>query len=299
LDSKEPEGRALEAMKRIERELERAIAYATATGCPPRIAAALRDSVFPGGARIRPRLAMAVAWACGDRNPQVADAAAASIEILHCASLVHDDMPCFDDAETRRGRPAVHKAHGEPIALLAGDALIVLAFETIARGCALRPHLLLPVLTTVARAVGTPNGIIAGQAWESEKQIDLRTYHRAKTGALFMAATAVGAIASDSEPQQWMPLGDNLGMAYQIADDLHDYAASSGEMGKPCGQDVVHGRPNAAAQNGVGATLRQLKEQVEKAVTSVPECPGADSLKAMIAGEALRLVPKGLVQSAA
>ena len=292
-------GLVVEAMKRIERELERAVTYATAQGCPPKIAGAIRDSIFPGGARIRPRLAMAVSYACGDKNPAVVDAAAAAIEILHCASLVHDDMPCFDDAETRRGKPAIHKAYGEPIALLAGDALIVLAFETIARGCAMVPHLLAPVLTTISRAVSTPNGIIAGQAWESEDNIDLRTYHRTKTGALFVAATAVGAIASESDPQRWMGFGDALGVAYQIADDLHDYAATSGDMGKPCGQDAALGRPNAAAQNGIAATLELLKQQVKAAVDAVPDCPGADGLKAMVAGEAKRLVPKELLQSAA
>jgi geranylgeranyl diphosphate synthase, type II len=289
----------MDVAKRIERELERAIAYATAPGCPPKIAGAMRDAIFPGGARIRPRLALAVALACGDRNPAVADAAAAAIEIMHCASLVHDDMPCFDDADTRRGRPAIHKTYGEPVALLAGDGLIVLAFETVARGCLLSPHLILPVITTLSRAVGTPNGIVAGQAWESEPQVDLRTYHRTKTGALFTAATALGAIASDSSPQQWMGLGDTLGVAYQIADDLHDYAATSGDMGKPCGQDAAHDRPNAARQNGVGAALAQLRNQIDCAVAAVPDCPGSGSLKAMIAGEAKRLVPKSLAHELA
>jgi geranylgeranyl diphosphate synthase, type II len=289
----------MEAARRIERELERATAFATAPGCPPKVAQAIRDSIFPGGARIRPRLALAVARACGDRNPDVADAAAAAIEILHCASLVHDDLPCFDNADTRRGKPTVHKAFGEPVAVLAGDALIVLAFETLARGCMSKPHLLLPVITTITRSVGTPNGIIAGQAWESEPQVDLRTYHRTKTGSLFTAATAVGAIASESSPQAWMGLGDALGMAYQIADDLHDFAASSGDMGKPCGQDAAHGRPNAAVQHGAIGALRLLQDQIDTAVAAVPDCPGGDQLKAMIAGEAKRLVPKSLAQSAA
>jgi geranylgeranyl diphosphate synthase, type II len=289
----------MDGARRIERELERAVTQATATGCPPKLAAAIRDSIFPGGARIRPRLALAVAYACGDRNPSVADGAAAAIEILHCASLVHDDMPCFDDAETRRGRPSVHKAHGEPLALLAGDALIVAAFETISRSCMLTPHLIAPVLNIVARAVGAPNGIIAGQAWESEPEIDLRTYHRTKTGALFMAATALGAVTSEADPQPWYGFGDALGIAYQIADDLHDYASASADMGKPVGQDAARGRPNAAAENGVGATLELLKAQVAAAVAAVPECRGADALKAMVAGEAKRLVPKELALSAA
>ena len=99
---------------------------------PPLLAAAMRHAVFPGGARIRPQLCLAVARACGDAHPALADAAAAAIELLHCASLVHDDLPCFDDAATRRGQPSVHAAYGERLAVLAGDALIVLAFQTLA-----------------------------------------------------------------------------------------------------------------------------------------------------------------------
>ncbi len=94
----------MDAVARIDRALEAALAAATA-GCPPTLAAAMRAAVLPGGARVRPRLALAVAFACGDKDPDAADSAAAAIELLHCASLVHDDMPCFDDAETRRGVP--------------------------------------------------------------------------------------------------------------------------------------------------------------------------------------------------
>ena len=98
--------------KRIERGLEQAIAFATSTGQPPKLMAALRYSVFPGGARVRPRLCLAVASACGDPNPAATDAAASAIELLHCASLVHDDLPCFDNAALRRGKPATHVVHG-------------------------------------------------------------------------------------------------------------------------------------------------------------------------------------------
>ena len=295
----------MEASKRIERALERAIVFAngsansSASGNPPKIAAALRHATFPGGARIRPRLTLAVAMACGDKNPEATDSAAAAIELMHCASLVHDDMPCFDNADTRRGKISVHKEFGEPIALLAGDGMIVLAFETIARGCALTPHLIGPIIATLGRAVGMPNGIVAGQAWESEDEIDINTYHRAKTGALFSGATALGAITSEADPQIWMPLGAALGHAYQVADDLHDYAATSGDMGKPCGQDLALGRPNAVTQFGVEATLQKLQSKVDEAVASVPDCLGADFLRKMIAGEAKRLVPKDLAQSAA
>src|SRR6188472_2351944 len=106
----------MDAVNRIEQALQTAIARADIPGCPPRLAAAMRHAVFPRGARVRPRLCLAVAAACGDDDPALSDAAAASIELLHCASLVHDDLPCFDNADTRRNRPSIHRAFGEPLA---------------------------------------------------------------------------------------------------------------------------------------------------------------------------------------
>ena len=134
----------MDAMKRIERALTTALARTEHPGGPPLLAAALRHAVFPRGARVRPRLCLAVARACGEDDPAITDAAAAAIELLHCASLVHDDLPCFDDAATRRGRPSVHYAFGQPLAVLAGDALIVLAFQTLARGAVRSPARLVP-----------------------------------------------------------------------------------------------------------------------------------------------------------
>ncbi|GGB33909.1 geranylgeranyl pyrophosphate synthase [Roseibium aquae] len=289
----------MDLQKRIERGLERAITFATAGGQPAKLGAAMRHAVFSGGARVRPRLCLAVALASGDRNPEAADAAAAGIELLHCASLVHDDMPCFDDADTRRGRPSVHAAYGEPIALLTGDALIVLAFETIARECSKSPDRTAPLIATIARAVGMPNGIVAGQAWESEPDIDLHHYHRAKTGALFTGATAAGAVAAGADPQNWLALGEALGAAYQVADDLRDSAADMDEIGKPCGQDKTHQRPNAVAQLGLDGALTLLKETVHRAADAIPDCRGSDMLRELIMAEAKRLVPKKLAQSAA
>jgi geranylgeranyl diphosphate synthase type II len=116
---------------RIDSALATALTRAE-EGAPLRLANAIRYAVFPGGARIRPRLCLAVADACGNDSPGLAEAAACALEMVHCASLVHDDLPCFDDAELRRGRPSVHRAFGEALAVLVGDALIVLAFETLA-----------------------------------------------------------------------------------------------------------------------------------------------------------------------
>ncbi len=283
----------------IERALDRALAFATATKRPPLLCEAVHHAVFAGGARVRPRLCLAVAAACGNRNPTASMAAATAIELLHCASLVHDDLPCFDDADLRRGKPSVHAAFGEPIAVLVGDALIVLAFETIARECATSPDRIAPLIATIGRSVGMPHGIVAGQAFESEPEIPLAEYHRTKTAALFVGATASGAIAAESDPQPWMAVGEALGAAYQVADDLRDKMADLAETGKPCRQDAANGRPNAVDAFGVSGTLMQLQTLVEEAVATVPDCPGADSLKALIAGEAKRLVPKRAAQAAA
>src|SRR3954468_1133383 len=113
----------MDAVSRIERTLSASLDRVDSVGGPHLLAAAMRHAVFPKGARVRPRLCLAVAGACGDDAPALAEAAAASIELLHCASLVHDALPSFDDAAPRRGRPSVHAAHGEPLAVLAGDAL--------------------------------------------------------------------------------------------------------------------------------------------------------------------------------
>lgn len=288
-----------DAGTRIEASLEAALAHAGGEGAPPLLAAAMRYAVFPGGARIRPRLALGVAAACGGDAPALAEAAAAAIELLHCASLVHDDLPCFDDAATRRGKLAVHCAYGEPVAVLAGDGLIVLAFETLARAGAAKPRRLAPLVSTIAASTGMPTGIVAGQAWESEPQIDLSRYHRAKTGALFSAATRAGALAAGGDPEAWRALGEYLGEAYQVADDLHDIASSADELGKPTGQDAAHGRASAAALLGVDGAIDRLEELVADAIGSIPPCAGASELKAVIRAASARFVPKSLARVAA
>ncbi len=180
----------------FESVLRSAVAEAADERCPPLLAAALEYAVFPGGARVRPKLCVAVALANRGDAPTLAAAAAASVELLHCASLVHDDLPCFDNAPERRGKPSVHARFGEPIALLAGDALIVSAFALLARPELPARERLPQLLRVVAEGVGSPCGIAAGQAWESEPRVDVPLYHRAKTGALFIAATAAGAAAA-------------------------------------------------------------------------------------------------------
>lgn len=289
----------MDASERIERALEVAISSATGPDAPPQLSAALHYAVFPGGARVRPRLCLAVAQACGDQHPALANAAAASIELLHCASLVHDDLPCFDDAETRRGKPAVHKAYGQPLAVLAGDALIVLAFQTLARSAAESPASLGPLLQVVSNAVGGPSGIVAGQAWECEPAVKLSEYHRAKTGSLFEAATVAGALAGGGESHAWRRLGECLGEAFQVADDICDVTADPVERGKPGNQDTAHARPNAVECLGMQGAAARLQTLLDEAIGSIPPCEGAKQLRLTIAIQAQPFMPKGLARRAA
>ena len=284
---------------RIEQALAAALAAGEAPRCPPRLAAAIRHAVFPGGARIRPRLCLAVAGACGEDRPAVAAAAAAAIELLHCASLVHDDLPCFDDAPVRRGRPSVHRAFGERLAVLAGDALIVVAFEALARGAGSAPERLVPLLLTLGQAVGMPAGIVAGQAWECEPRVALADYQRAKTGALFAAATMMGATAAGADGAAWRALGERLGEAYQVADDIHDAAGDPELLGKPVGRDAALGRPSAAAELGIAGAVRRLEHLVTGAIDAIPECAGAAILRDHIRMEARGLLPRELARRAA
>ena len=284
----------MEPGSRIESALDRAVAHSEAPGAPPLLAEAMRYAVFPGGHRIRPRLCLSVARACGDDDPVGADSAAAAIELLHCASLVHDDLPCFDDAPMRRQKQTVHVAYGTPIAVLTGDALIVLAFETLARGAWRHPRRLARLVGLLGRAAGSPSGIAAGQAWESEAHVDLSAYQQAKTGALFAAATVAGAAAAGYEPEPWRRLGEALGEAYQVADDLRDVACRQEEIGKPAGRDATLGRPNAAALLGTGGALDRLKRLTREAIAAVPDCPGAKGLTAEIEAQARLFLPASL-----
>lgn len=299
----------MDTTARIEAALERAIADAQgrsadvplsqAPGAPPLLASALHYAVFPGGHRIRPQLCLAVAQACGDGDPAAADAAAASIELLHCASLVHDDLPCFDDAGFRRGKPTVHIEYGAPIAVLTGDALIVLAFENLVKHAARDCARMSALISTIAQSVGSPNGIVAGQAWECEAAVSLTDYQRAKTGALFVAATVAGAAAAGVDNASWRTLGAKIGEAYQVADDLRDILCSAEELGKPIDQDAMRLRPNAAAQLGIAGAKQRLEELLRTAIESIPDCPGAAELRAQIKAQTALFFPRQLAREAA
>jgi geranylgeranyl diphosphate synthase type II len=276
---------------RLEAALARALTLARAAPAPGRLAEALDYAVFPGGARIRPTLCLAVALACGDDDPGLSDAAAAALELIHCASLVHDDLPCFDNADIRRGKPTVHRAFSEPLAVLAGDSLIVLAFEVLARAGERHPARALALIRMLAARTGMPGGICAGQGWESEARIDLRAYHRAKTATLFIAATQMGAAAAGHDPEAWEELGARLGEAFQVADDLRDVLCDAQTLGKPAGQDAAHARPSAVAEMGVPGAIRHLTAILSGAIASIPKCPGEAQLAQLVRLYAERMTP--------
>jgi geranylgeranyl diphosphate synthase type II len=285
--------------QRIQLALESAVSACDAPGGPPQLGAAIRHAVFPGGARIRPQLCVAVAQACHEDDPALSDAAACAVELLHCASLVHDDLPCFDDAPTRRGVPSVHHAFGERLAVLAGDALIVLAFQALAAGAARSPQRLPALTAAIAQGVGMPFGIVAGQGWECEAQVVLGDYQRAKTGALFAAATMAGALAAGCDARPWRAFGEWLGEAYQVADDIRDVAADPTVIGKPVGRDHALGRPNSAREHGLVHAIGSFDALLERAALAIPPCRGADALRALVRHESERLVPRAWLDESA
>ena len=226
---------------------------------------AMQHAVFGGGARLRPRLCMAVAQAYGATKHPVALASAAAIELLHSASLAHDDLPCFDAADTRRGKPSVHRAFGEPIAVLAGDSLIVAAFAVLARAARRYPRRAGQAMREVARA---GRFLVAGQALEGCSNVDLTAYHRQKTGALFEAATICGAVAAGASRRGWREVGKHVGLAYQLADDMADAKTD-------------HNQPNVIRIGGVAdprARLRRLLNGARAAVPPTPLAPTAMGL---------------------
>ncbi len=284
-----------------EQFIEEAMAEHATAQCPPLLGQALNYAVFPGGARVRPQLCKAVAIANNSSDVGLANAAATAVELLHCASLVHDDLPCFDDATQRRGKPSVHAKFGERIAVLTGDALIVAAFQTLASHAvqAVRIERMPLVTAIVARGVGAPHGICAGQAWECEQRVDVSRYHRAKTGALFVAATCAGAAASGVDPGPWVNLGASIGEAYQVADDIKDAIEDPDVLGKPTGIDVKLDRPSAVRELGIDGAVARLKECLESGLDSTPSCAGKDMLQKLVRAQASRFVPKKLAQVAA
>ena len=213
---------------------------------PSTIHRAMRYSLFAGGKRIRPLLAIAAAEAVADA-PIGIESAACPLELIHTYSLIHDDLPALDNDDFRRGRPTCHKVFGDAMAILAGDALLTLAFEVLAKLDNVDAERRIRLVAELATASGTVGGMIGGQVNDIEGEGKfpaahlLESIHRAKTGALLRASVRMGGIYAGANGRQLIALssyGEHVGLAFQIVDDVLDVAQSSEALGKTAGKDA-------------------------------------------------------------
>jgi len=250
----------------------------------PRLVAALRHALLAPGKRLRPALVLWAAGACGADWADAAGAAVA-VEMIHAYSLVHDDLPAMDDDDLRRGRPTCHKAFDEATAILCGDALQALAFETLARD--LPPAAAARGCFVLARAAG-PEALVGGQAddlaaergWiddmstapAAEQVAWLERIHRRKTGALFLAALELGGLAAGATPAQLARLaayGRGFGLAFQIADDILDAEGDEATMGKRVGKDAGRGKLTFPTIVGLEQSRTRARELASEAAAAV------------------------------
>ena len=244
----------------IDTELDRLIP--PETGEPVRVHAAIRWSVFAGGKRFRPAVLLAAGQTFGADDGRLLRTACA-LEMIHTYSLIHDDLPSMDDDELRRGRATCHVKFDEATAILAGDALQALAFQTIAEDEKLEAALRIGLIAELARAAGTPAGMVAGQAFDLDAEsravtgAELERIHHRKTGALIRAAARSGAMiagADESELSAITEYATNLGLLFQITDDLLDVIATAEDLGKTPGKDARSSKATFPALYGLEAT---------------------------------------------
>jgi geranylgeranyl diphosphate synthase type II len=237
------------------------------TDNPPTIHRAMRYSLFAGGKRIRPLLAIAAAEAVSDA-PVGVESAACVLELIHTYSLIHDDLPALDNDDLRRGRPTCHKVFGDAMAILAGDALLTLAFQVLAQMDA-PPERKVALIAELSTAAGTVGGMIGGQVSDLEGEgrppdaALLESIHRAKTGALLRASLRMGAIFAGANADQVSALsccGEHVGLAFQIVDDVLDVEQSSEALGKTAGKDAEQQKITFPAVYGLERS-REMAEQ--------------------------------------
>ncbi|MBN1826079.1 MAG: polyprenyl synthetase family protein [Candidatus Eisenbacteria bacterium] len=262
---------------RVERALERYLPLDPEEG-PEGLIRAMRHSVFAGGKRIRPILALAAHEAAGGSGVGV-DAVAAAIEMIHTYSLIHDDLPCMDDDDLRRGRPTCHVAFGEATALLAGDALLTRGLTLLARAEPIPAERRIRLVDEVGRAVDT-TGMIGGQALDLLAETEpvrekgaLERIHRMKTGALLSVSAAAGGIAAGASEEAIEGLrsyGAAFGLVFQIVDDLLDVTAGAERMGKRTGKDAARGKATFPGLVGVEASAAEARRLAGEAVLALP-----------------------------
>ncbi len=273
--------RALETLLNAER--------LSGPGLPPdRLLAAMRHGALNGGKRLRPLLLRETAALFG-MAPELTLAPAAAVELMHCYSLIHDDLPAMDDDDLRRGRPTVHKAYDDATAILAGDALLTLAFGHLGEHGATDPAIRARLVVELAAGAGT-GGMVGGQMRDIEgetaslSETSIAQMQAMKTGALIRAAIRMGAILGGGTTEDLGHLtayAEHAGRAFQLADDLLDVTASAGAMGKATGKDAGLNKQTLVARLGADAARRHLGDMVHDAITALtPFGPEADTLRA-------------------
>jgi geranylgeranyl diphosphate synthase type II len=239
---------------------------------PATLHKAMRHSVFAGGKRLRPILCLAAAEACGGTMENAISNACAT-ECLHTYSLIHDDLPCMDDDDMRRGVPTCHKVYGEAMALLAGDALQALAFELVAKTPATANHTAAAMVLELARTAGSLR-LVGGQVADLEGEgqklplEDLRFVHEGKTAALLTTSVRLGAMSANANATQMQALHDfgmATGLAFQIIDDILDVTQTSEKLGKSAGKDVASEKSTYPALMGLEASRAEAQRLTEAA----------------------------------
>ncbi|HUI93959.1 MAG TPA: farnesyl diphosphate synthase [Chitinivibrionales bacterium] len=238
------------------------------TAYPQSIHSLMRYSIFAGGKRVRPCLIMAAHGACGGKfGDENAVLASAAVEMLHTFSLIHDDLPCMDDDDFRRGKPTAHKAFNEALAVLGGDALCIFAYECLGRiGRA-------DIVVELSQALGT-SGMIGGQVVDIESEgtkasrETLEYIHRNKTAALIRACVRIGAMLADAPAASMKKLsayGDKVGLAFQVIDDILDEEGTTEQIGKDAGSDREKGKVTFPSVVGMAESKKYAKELIDKA----------------------------------
>jgi geranylgeranyl diphosphate synthase, type II len=245
---------------------------------PPSIHRAMRYSVFAGGKRLRPILCLEAGRMFGD-DLGGATQAGCAVEFIHTYSLIHDDLPALDNDDLRRGKPTSHKMFGEAIAILAGDALLTLAFQTLANA-PVESARRVRIIAEIATGAGTVNGMVGGQVADLEgerKAVDaagLEYIHRSKTAALIRSSIVAGAIAGgahDEDVERVRRFGENIGWAFQVVDDILDVEESSAALGKTAGKDQAQQKATYPALYGLEKS-RAIAANLEKKALHELDC---------------------------
>ncbi|NLX98826.1 MAG: polyprenyl synthetase family protein [Rhodopirellula sp.] len=268
-----------------------------AADCPAELREAMRYSLLAPGKRIRPLLVLLSAQACGG-GPETAMPAACAVEMVHTYSLIHDDLPAMDDDDLRRGRPTCHKKFGEALAILAGDALLALGFEVVARH--IQPAAVAARCCAELAAAAGPCCLVGGQAddclgklrrSDSEDaspesgMVRLESIHQRKTGAMIAVSLRLGALAAGADAARLASLdrfGRCLGLAFQITDDLLDVRGAEAEVGKRLGKDSNRGKLTFPGLLGIDRSVRRAEELIDEGCDALaPLGSQADGLKAV------------------